>query len=185
MHLPRALLSSLCVQHRALVKATLGMLRHCDVTSLDLSRCKGVSDDWLPPMADKHLTDLNLSGCTSVSFSEENAHRRTRDSGVLQVKKGPSGQRCLGCASTGRRLTFVDTVWLCWVGAVDGRGGVAAQGPPTPAQRELQGLPRTAVCTTMQCFFCQALSASQSYNVGCPFLSPFNERIFTRHLCET
>jgi hypothetical protein len=68
MHLPRALLSSLCVQHRALVKATLGMLRHCDVTSLDLSRCKGVSDDWLPPMADKHLTDLNLSGCTSVSF---------------------------------------------------------------------------------------------------------------------
>lgn len=63
----RALLSSLCVQHRALVKATLGMLRHCDVTSLDLSRCKSVSDDWLPPMADKHLTDLNLSGCTSVS----------------------------------------------------------------------------------------------------------------------
>lgn len=76
---PSTLLSPLCLQHRALVKATLGMLRNCEVTSLDLSSCKGVGDDWLPPMADKALIDLNLSGCTSV----RHLRKDTGASGVL------------------------------------------------------------------------------------------------------
>jgi hypothetical protein len=54
-------------QHKALVKATLRALRQCDVTTLDLSTAKGVTDDWLGPMVNKGLTALDLSNCVEVS----------------------------------------------------------------------------------------------------------------------
>lgn len=59
----------LVLQHRALVRATLHVLRHSDLTTLDLSSSKDVRDDWLAPLGEKSLTDLNLNHCTAVRRS--------------------------------------------------------------------------------------------------------------------
>ena len=54
-------------QHKALLKSTLSALRHMDVTSLSLSSCNGVTDDWLLPLAGKSLTSLDLSSCAAIT----------------------------------------------------------------------------------------------------------------------
>ncbi len=91
------------VAHRCLLPQTLAVLSGCEVTTLDLSSCRGVEDDWLTPFAAAELTDLILRGAAGVTDAGLG-----RLEGLRHLQRVDLSQ-CLGVQGEGLRQALRQT----------------------------------------------------------------------------
>lgn len=82
----------------------LQSLRDCDITRLDLSSCKDVSDDWLEPFGTKSLTHLSLAYCPGVT-----------DAGLLHLTELGALRHANLTGCTGLRFGGLTPFKQCWL----------------------------------------------------------------------
>mmetsp|Transcript_73854 Transcript_73854/g.210705 ORF Transcript_73854/g.210705 Transcript_73854/m.210705 type:complete len:111 (+) Transcript_73854:624-956(+) len=76
------------IHHQSLSAELLATFRHCELRSLCLSRCRGVTDAWLESLSAtsvRHLETLDLSRCKLLT-----------DEGLLQLHSLKNLQRGTG-----------------------------------------------------------------------------------------